>query len=71
MKRWSKAGHQLLEAREHLGVDAIADARPVFAADDEAGFAQDLEVLRHRGLGQGQLLEDVARDAGVLFDEQA
>ena len=67
----SEAANQGLEAPERAGFEAIAGARAVDLAADEADVFQDLEVLRHGGLRQRQLLDDVAADAGVSTRQQA
>src|SRR5574342_861482 len=72
---WSRpllqASDERLEAPQGVGLDAVADARPVDLAADEAGLLQHFQVLGDGGLGKRQFLADVAADAGLAADEQA
>ena len=58
-----------LSLTESARLDAVADPRPVHVASDEARLFQNLQVLGDRGLGQRQLVHDVAANAGVAVAE--
>src|SRR5665647_1996557 len=70
-KRLSQAADKILEAAQRERLDAVADPRPVDFAAEQPGILENLEVLGHGGLRQGQLVHDGAADAGVLADEDA
>ena len=55
---------------EDVRLDAVADARSIDFPADEPGVLQDLEVLRHGGLRERKLVDDVAADAGVAADQE-
>src|SRR5699024_7381653 len=48
------------------GVDAVVAMLTLFAHRDETGLAQHLEVLRHGGLADGELSDEL-RDARAAF----
>lgn len=54
-----------------LCIDAVAYMGAVDIAADEPGLFQFLQVLRHRALGQGELSDDIAADAGLFPYQQA
>src|SRR5512140_3469314 len=60
-----EAPDERLEPAQGRRLEAVADMRPVDLSPDQASILQDLEVLRDRGLGQRQLVDDVPADAGV------
>jgi hypothetical protein len=66
-----EAPDERLQATEGAGLDAVTDARTVDLTAYEPGVLEHLEVLRDRGLGERQLVYDVAADAGLATDEQA
>jgi hypothetical protein len=69
--RSSDAGDEGFQSSEGVWFNAIADARSVDLAADKAGVLQDLEVLRHGGLRERQLVHDVAADTGVPTNQEA
>ena len=50
--------------------EAVADSRTVYYAPDEAGFFEDLQVLRHRRLCQGQFVDDLSTKTLVTLSEE-
>jgi hypothetical protein len=65
-----ETSHEGLEAAECAGLHAVADARAVDIAPDQAGVLQDLQVLGHGRLGERKLVHDVATHAGLPPDEE-
>jgi hypothetical protein len=66
-----ETSHEGLEAAECAGLHAVADARAVDIAPDQAGVLQDLQVLGHGRLGERKLVHDVTTHAGLAPDEEA
>jgi len=64
------ASDEGLEAPEDVRFDAVADPRAVDLAADEPRVLEHLQVLRHGGLGERQLVDDVAADARVSAYEE-
>src|SRR4051794_18393632 len=58
----------LVDRAQWFGADAVDAALPVDARVDQAGLAQDAEVLRYCGLTDGQRLDELAD--GLLAGEQ-
>src|SRR5438093_13183545 len=62
---------QLLESLHGLRIDAVADSRSIHLSVDESRILQDLEVLRHRRLGQRKPVHDLTADAFTPLDQHA
>src|SRR5512146_426756 len=65
-----EAADERLQPAHGAGLHAVADARAVDLAPDQAGILQHLQVLRDGGLREGQLVHDVAADAGFATHQQ-
>lgn len=66
-----KVCDQLLEFNHRLFVDAVADARSVDFALNQARFLQDFQVLRNCRLSQRHLFDDLAAHAGRSVEQQS
>jgi hypothetical protein len=67
----SESADERLEAAKALRVDAVAGPRAIDLALDEARLLEDLEVLRDGGLGQWELVHDLAADTRASSCEKA
>ena len=56
---------------ERISVQRIANTGVLNLAHDDAGGLEDSQVLGHRGLGQSNLIDDVAANAGPLRQQHA
>ena len=67
----SECGDAGSECCEAVGVDAVAGAGAFGLSLDEACVAQDAQVFGDGRLGEGELGDDVAGDAGVAMAQES
>ena len=66
-----KASQQFPRFPEVLGINAVADARSVNVALDQAALLERLQVLRNGGLGEGKLIHDIPTNTGTALGQVA
>jgi len=59
------------QGSQAVRIEVIADAGPLELALDDTGRPENTQMLRHRRLGQPNILHDVATDAGLLREKQS
>lgn len=68
---WSKASDEGAQPAQGRGLDAVADPRPVHVAPDQPGLFEHLRVLRHRRLGERQIVHDIAANTRIFSHQKA
>jgi hypothetical protein len=66
-----KASQQFLRFAEVFGMNAVADARSVNVALDQATLLERLQVLGNGRLGEGQFIHNIPANTGTALGQVA
>ena len=62
---------QSLEAAKGSRSNTVANSGPIHVAADEPGVFEHLQVLRYRGLSQGNLIHNVTTNTGIFSHQES